>query len=584
MALETVTDIDDLVITNPTASDPKSQGDDHVRNIKTALKNGFPGFTGTVLVGGTTSGSSTAYTLTPSTAVPALTDGMIVVCEFHAANTTTAPTLNISGLGAKTITNCEGGAVLASDLASGRYAALVYDGTNLQLLAVSKNYVDQLAFAAVDLPAQAGNANKFLKTDGTNSSWGYPGVLDRRAITTTDTVGVADTGVLIECTSGTFTLAFAAAATLGDQASGWIWNSGSGEVTLDPSGAETIDGLTSYIMYSGECRRWYVEGSAIKTKVEQPFFATYTASGTFTQPPGYKATGVVAIGGGGGGGSGYRGAAGIERSGGSAGGGGARSPAHVLPGLTAGTGYTITVGAAGTGGAAVSADSTAGNAGTAGGNSSFSTLVFAYGGGAGFGGLSPAPSSGGGGGGSAGAGGNGASGAVSAGGMPSQATLGGTTTPQNRGTGGGAGLNGSTAGSAEWGGGAGGGCTNVSVAGAGGSSVYGSPGGGAGGGINAANTALAGAAAGACDSFALGGGAAGGAATGAAGTAGTAGVNGKNGSSGGGGGAGAGAGGAGGAGAAPGGAGGGGAASVNGNASGAGGAGARGEVQVWGVV
>ena len=40
MALEVVTHIDELVATNPTASDPVSEGDDHVRNLKIAvLKN-----------------------------------------------------------------------------------------------------------------------------------------------------------------------------------------------------------------------------------------------------------------------------------------------------------------------------------------------------------------------------------------------------------------------------------------------------------------------------------------------------------------------------------------------------------------
>lgn len=43
MGLETgVTYIDDLVATNPLGSDNKSQGDDHLRNIKTALQGSFP--------------------------------------------------------------------------------------------------------------------------------------------------------------------------------------------------------------------------------------------------------------------------------------------------------------------------------------------------------------------------------------------------------------------------------------------------------------------------------------------------------------------------------------------------------------
>ncbi|MBW7055434.1 hypothetical protein KY389_01830 [Paracoccus bogoriensis] len=45
MALETVTHVSDLVVTNPTATDPASQGDDHIRNIKRGIKNSFPNIT-----------------------------------------------------------------------------------------------------------------------------------------------------------------------------------------------------------------------------------------------------------------------------------------------------------------------------------------------------------------------------------------------------------------------------------------------------------------------------------------------------------------------------------------------------------
>lgn len=42
MALETPTKISQLVGTNPTATDPVSEGDDHIRNIKNVLKTSFP--------------------------------------------------------------------------------------------------------------------------------------------------------------------------------------------------------------------------------------------------------------------------------------------------------------------------------------------------------------------------------------------------------------------------------------------------------------------------------------------------------------------------------------------------------------
>lgn len=48
MGLEAVTYISDLVITNPTAGDAKSEGDDHLRAIKVGLKNSFPNVNGAV--------------------------------------------------------------------------------------------------------------------------------------------------------------------------------------------------------------------------------------------------------------------------------------------------------------------------------------------------------------------------------------------------------------------------------------------------------------------------------------------------------------------------------------------------------
>lgn len=48
MGLETVTYISDLVATNPLSSDPKSQGDDHIRAVKAAILATFPSVTGAV--------------------------------------------------------------------------------------------------------------------------------------------------------------------------------------------------------------------------------------------------------------------------------------------------------------------------------------------------------------------------------------------------------------------------------------------------------------------------------------------------------------------------------------------------------
>ena len=48
MGIETFQYIDDLVETNPTSTDNVSEGDNHIRGIKTTLKNTFPNVTGAV--------------------------------------------------------------------------------------------------------------------------------------------------------------------------------------------------------------------------------------------------------------------------------------------------------------------------------------------------------------------------------------------------------------------------------------------------------------------------------------------------------------------------------------------------------
>ena len=48
MGLEVATYIDGLVISNPAGTDDRSQGDDHIRLVKSVLKNTFPNITGPI--------------------------------------------------------------------------------------------------------------------------------------------------------------------------------------------------------------------------------------------------------------------------------------------------------------------------------------------------------------------------------------------------------------------------------------------------------------------------------------------------------------------------------------------------------
>lgn len=150
MALEKlVVSINDLDPTSPGPADAKSQGDDHLRNIKTAVKNGFPGFAGPVLVGGLASGVVDAYTLAPSTALTGYVANTLVVWMPNVTSLTAAPTMNVSGLGVRAIRSVTGAPLLPGDLVANQYAVMVDTGTEYRLIGITKNYVDNLSFSSM---------------------------------------------------------------------------------------------------------------------------------------------------------------------------------------------------------------------------------------------------------------------------------------------------------------------------------------------------------------------------------------------------------------------------------------------------
>lgn len=166
MSLESGNYIANFVAANPPGTDPKSQGDDHIRLIKNGLLNCFPGFTGSIMVTGTDGGAANAYTLTSTPALIGYTTRMIAVFSPTIDNTGAA-TLNISGLGVRNLRSVSGGALLAGELVAGIVYAAFYNGTEFRLLSITKGYADQLAFSAA-LPAQTLG---FLISSGTVASW-----------------------------------------------------------------------------------------------------------------------------------------------------------------------------------------------------------------------------------------------------------------------------------------------------------------------------------------------------------------------------------------------------------------------------
>lgn len=197
MALETGTYISDLVVTNPTATDPISQGDDHDRLTKACIKATFPNLTGAM-----TATQTELNYMVGATTNPAMKDGSNLTTPAAGDNTTKIATTA---------------------------------------------FVNQTAFSAA-LPAQPGGATRYkLRTLAGLASWVIEQMV-RSSRVANAILTDADSGTFVDVTAGTFSQTLTAAATLGD---GWFClyrNNGTGVVTLDPNGAELIDGAATKVL------------------------------------------------------------------------------------------------------------------------------------------------------------------------------------------------------------------------------------------------------------------------------------------------------------------------------------------------
>lgn len=133
MALETGAYISDLVATNPVANDPKNQGDDHVRLIKSAVKATFPNITGVV----TPTHTELNFVDGVTSAIQDQLDDKAPLNNPVLTGTPQAPTAAVGTTGAQIATL---DFVIAASLSA-------------------------------SLPGQTGNAGKLISTDGTNGFW-----------------------------------------------------------------------------------------------------------------------------------------------------------------------------------------------------------------------------------------------------------------------------------------------------------------------------------------------------------------------------------------------------------------------------
>jgi hypothetical protein len=337
MALETASFIGQLVPANPTGTDPKSLGDNHLRLIKAAVQGSFPNL-----------GNEAVVATAAQINIAAQSSGQY--------STGTSTTSLLIGTGTKTFTTQANRAFGVGQRIKITSQANIAN----YMLGTCSAYDSTTGAMSVLVDAIGGS--------GTFADWSIIVLLDARTLiarsarTSNTMLAALDNGSWVDVTSGTFTQTFDAVATLGDK--WWIilGNSGTGDVTLDPSGSETIDGLTSYIMYPGEVRFVQCDGTTLRTIVWHAGYKVFTASDVWTKPPGYTAFSGELIAAGA---SGDRKAAGTNRAGG---GGGALAPFRFLSSQMSAT-EVLVLGAPG---AAVTVDATGGNVGS---NATFKGLT-----------------------------------------------------------------------------------------------------------------------------------------------------------------------------------------------------------------
>jgi hypothetical protein len=287
--------------------------------------------------------AANTYTATLAPAPSAYTIGMVVFIKFTNHNTGSA-TINLNGLGAKTIKTIDGVNLNSNYIKDGMIAALAYDGTNFQLL---------------------NQSNSTVISDIQNDAYNYT-ASTTAANTYTATLSPAPTSY----TAGMrvpvkFTNANTGAATINLNSLGAKSIVKPDGTALSSSG-EIAAGMIALLIYDGT--NFQLLNPRL-LRINSVVVQVFTGSGTYTPTSGMAYATFAMVGGGGAGGGAAGGASAAAAGGG---GGGAEAAYGSFSAATAGAGLSITIGAGGTSGGAAP--------GNAGGNTLISGICECAGG------------------------------------------------------------------------------------------------------------------------------------------------------------------------------------------------------------
>jgi len=191
MGLETVTYISDL---NPlwplgTLPDRKSEGDNHLRNIKSSLLNTFSAITGAVTathveinyLSGVTSNVQVQLNAKAPTASPTFTGTVVLPAATSIGTVTAAEILALSGVSSAIQTQLNGKGAIAGQAWTGAHN---FTGGSVTVPtlppgstgngAASVDYANALAFASALPGISAATAGKVTGNNGVTAGWVYP--------------------------------------------------------------------------------------------------------------------------------------------------------------------------------------------------------------------------------------------------------------------------------------------------------------------------------------------------------------------------------------------------------------------------
>lgn len=162
----------------------------------------------------------------------------------------------------KTSNQLTGVAALGSNYPSGTAVAMYFDADHIEVLRDA--IIATQARVGVTGDTTAGTLTKRIADLETAGA----GTITISAKTGAYTVVAGDLGAVINCTSGTFDVAFTAAATLGNGFWCWVWNTSTTSthvITINPNSSETIDGKTTLALRAGEGVMVVCDGTNFQT-------------------------------------------------------------------------------------------------------------------------------------------------------------------------------------------------------------------------------------------------------------------------------------------------------------------------------